>query len=581
MVIKGNEGDMTSELGARQTERQFLGDDKAISNQPMVSVTIPFLNPGEYFEATIRSVFAQTYKNWELLLLDDGSTDNSTVIAQNYAERYPNQVRYFEHEGHQNRGLSATRNLGISKAQGEYIAFLDADDIWLAQKLEKQVVILGNFPEAAMVYSSTLMWYSWTGNRQDIRYERQRTLGVKPDSLIRPPILLALLLQNKAETPGTCSMLARREIVEEVGGFEDSFKTMYEDQVFLSKVWIKAPVFVQSGCWDRYRQHNASLCYVAEAMGEYNQHKPNPAQFAFFKWLEQYLAEQNVQDTEVWAALHAQLLVYQQPHKSQLSKQFGNQGKKMKQILKSITKQMLPASVQARLRSQIKGTEYCPPTGEIKFGNLRRTTPISQNFGYDRGSPIDRYYIERFLTQQAGQIQGRVLEIGDREYTVRFGGDRVTQSDVLHITEGNPEATIIADLAENADHIPSDAFDCLVLTQTLQMIYDVRAAVKTVYRILKPGGVALVTHPGVTCLSIDQWRDYWCWSFTTSSTEKLFEEFFPKANLQIEAYGNVLSATSFLQGIAAEELTSQELDYRDPNYQQIITAIAVKPELMS
>ena len=129
MVINGNEGAMTSDLGARQTERQFLGNDKGISSQPMVSVTIPFLNPGEYFEATIRSVLAQTYKNWELLLLDDGSTDNSTAIAQNYAERYPNQVRYFEHEGHQNRGLSATRNLGISKAQGEYIAFLDADDI--------------------------------------------------------------------------------------------------------------------------------------------------------------------------------------------------------------------------------------------------------------------------------------------------------------------------------------------------------------------------------------------------------------------------------------------------------------------
>ncbi len=142
-----------------------------------------------------------------------------------------------------------------------------------------------------------------------------------------------------------------------------------------------------------------------------------------------------------------------------------------------------------------------------------------------------------------------------------------------------PEATIVADLAENSEHIPSDAFDCIILTQTLQMIYDVRAAVKTVHRILKPGGVALVTHPGVCCVSVDRWKDYWCWAFTTLSTEKLFEEFFPKTHLQIEFYGNVLSATAFLQGIATEELKTQELDYRDPNYQQIITVKAVKPEI--
>ena len=549
-----------------------------MSNQPLVSVIVPFLNPGEYFEAAIESIFAQTYATWELLLIDDGSTDISTQIARNYAERYPNQVHYLEHEGHQNRGASAARNLGISKAEGDYIAFLDADDIWLAQKLEKQVAILMTLPEVAMVYGSTLMWHSWTGNPQDIQYDHQRILGVKPDSLVKPPTLLTLLLKNEAKTPGTCSILVRREIVNEVGGFEESFPTMYDDQVFLTKVWLKALVFVESGCWDRYRQHSASTCHVAEAMGQYNPVGPSQSQFAFLKWVEQYLAEQNVQDAEVWAALHDTLLMYRQLHKSQFSNRSKNKGKQVKQILKSIAKQALPASVQARLRAQIQGTEYCPPAGEVQFGSLRRTTPISQNFGYDRGFPIDRYYIEKFLTQQAAQIRGRVLEVGDREYTVKFGGDRVIHSDVLHITDSNPQATIIADLAQNADHIPSDAFDCIVLTQTLQMIYDVQAALKTVYRILKPGGVALVTLPGVSYISVDQWKDYWNWAFTTLSTEKLFEEFFPKANLQIESYGNVLSAISFLQGIAAEELQSQELDYRDPRYQQIITVKAVKPE---
>lgn len=250
----------------------------------------------------------------------------------------------------------------------------------------------------------------------------------------------------------------------------------------------------------------------------------------------------------------------------------------MKQIIKSLAKQTLPPLVQAKIRAQRQGKKCFPPLGEVQFGDLRSTTPISLEFGYDRGSPIDRYYIENFLTQQAEQVRGRVLEIGERTYTLRFGGDRVTQSDVLHVIEGNPQATIVADLAENADHIPSDAFDCIILTQTLQMIYDVKAAVKTIYRILKPGGVALVTIPGVSYVSLDQWKDYWHWAFTTLSTKKLFGEFFPQSNLEIELHGNVLSSTAFLQGIAAEELKSQELNYQDPRYPIIITLKAVKPK---
>ncbi|MBF2004216.1 MAG: methyltransferase domain-containing protein [Chlorogloeopsis fritschii C42_A2020_084] len=249
----------------------------------------------------------------------------------------------------------------------------------------------------------------------------------------------------------------------------------------------------------------------------------------------------------------------------------------MKAVIKSIARQVIPASVRIKLKSQLEGVEYTPPVGEIKFGNLRRVKPISQHFGYDRGLPIDRYYIENFLSLQAEDIHGRVLEIGDNFYTTKFGGDHVTKSDVLHVKEGNPDATIVGDLA-NADNIPSDAFDCLVLTQTLHLIYDIRAALKTIYRILKPGGVALITVPGISQISVDEWKDYWCWSFTAISVQRLFKEFFSQENVQFDTYGNVLAATSFLQGLATEELEKQELDVRDPSYQVLITVRAVKPE---
>ena len=249
-----------------------------------------------------------------------------------------------------------------------------------------------------------------------------------------------------------------------------------------------------------------------------------------------------------------------------------------KQILKLIAQRALPAPVHRWLGSQLQGANYRPPTGMVNFGSLRRLKPISPAFGYDRGLPIDRYYLENFLAHHADDIKGRVLEIGDNSYTRKFGGDRVTKSDVLHIMEGNSEATIVGDLT-SADHIPSDAFDCFVLTQTLHLIYDVKVALKTIHRILKPGGVLLATFPGISQIANDQWGDYWYWGFTTLSARRMFEEVFPTANLKIETYGNVLSATAFLQGVATQELSQQELDYRDRAYEVIIAVNAVKPQV--
>lgn len=212
----------------------------------------------------------------------------------------------------------------------------------------------------------------------------------------------------------------------------------------------------------------------------------------------------------------------------------------------------------------------------VRWGTLRRLTPVSRVFGFDRGLCIDRYYIERFLSACASDIRGRVLEIGDDAYTRKFGGERVTKSDVLHVVEGNPKATLVADLT-CADHIPSDTFDCIIFTQTLQFIYNVRAALRHLHRILKPGGVLLATFPGISQISrydMDRWGDYW--RFTDASARRLFGDVFGAENVTVEAYGNVLVACAFLHGLAAHELQQEELDYHDPDYQVIITVRAVK-----
>jgi SAM-dependent methyltransferase len=214
--------------------------------------------------------------------------------------------------------------------------------------------------------------------------------------------------------------------------------------------------------------------------------------------------------------------------------------------------------------------------GPIELGKLDRTEPISENFGYIRGKPIDRYYIDSFLSQNMNFIHGRVLEVSNNTYTKKFGGTKVEQSDILHATEGNSRATIISDLTK-ANNIPSDTFDCIILTQTLQFIYDTRSAVKHLYRILKPNGVLLATMSGISQISsydMEHWGEYW--RFTTASAQRLFEEEFLPHNIEVKAYGNVLAATAFLYGLAVEDLKSERLNYHDPGYQMVITVRASK-----
>jgi SAM-dependent methyltransferase len=217
-----------------------------------------------------------------------------------------------------------------------------------------------------------------------------------------------------------------------------------------------------------------------------------------------------------------------------------------------------------------------PAVGEVQFGDLRSVAPISRHWGFDRGLPIDRYYIEGFLARCAGDVRGRVLEIGDATYTRRFGEGRVTRSDVLHVTGDGTAATIVGDLA-GGEQIPGNAFDCLIVTQTLQFIYDFRAAMGTMFRALAPGGVLLLTVPGLSQTTDKDWRDSWFWLFTPVSLRRLAAEAFPEGSFAVESHGNVLAAISFLHGVAAQELSREELAVQDSDYPVTLALRAVKP----
>jgi SAM-dependent methyltransferase len=202
--------------------------------------------------------------------------------------------------------------------------------------------------------------------------------------------------------------------------------------------------------------------------------------------------------------------------------------------------------------------------------------PLSRAFGGDRGLPLDRYYIEGFLGHHAADVRGRVAEIGDSVYTHRFGGHRVMRSDIVDTPDSaNPHATVRVDLQQEGAMEPH-RFDCMIVTQTLHMIYDIRGAVASIHRALAPGGVVLATVPGITAIDAVDGPEKWFWAMTQSAARRLFEEKFGTAGVQVEQFGNVLSATAFLQGLAFEEVDRRSLDVVDPLYPVITGIRAVK-----
>jgi glycosyltransferase involved in cell wall biosynthesis len=268
------------------------------NQKKLVSVIICFFNANKFLKEAIESVFAQTYKNWELFLIDDGSTDGSIKIALEYAKQYPQKVTYLEHDNHKNLGLSASRNLGINKSHGEYIAFLDADDVWLPQKLKEQIEIMDAHPEVTMVYGPALYWFSWT--EKPTGKDCVQNLDIEYDTMAKPPVPLRKLLQSYGAAPLPSCLLVRRKVINLRGGFEELFINVMEDQVFLIKIFATELVFVSKEIWYKYRRRADSMCYSM------NDETWEHTLKHFWKWTKQYLTNKGVKDKKIWLIVDKQ-----------------------------------------------------------------------------------------------------------------------------------------------------------------------------------------------------------------------------------------------------------------------------------
>jgi SAM-dependent methyltransferase len=434
------------------------------------------------------------------------------------------------------------------------MVFLDADDRLLPEALEAGLECFHAHPECAFV----------SGRARVIAADGSLLKQRQPHVIEEDPYL-ALLRGNYIGMNAT--VMYRRATLQSVGGFNSSVK-LAEDYDLYFRIASKFPVNQHDRVIAEYRRHETNMSRnpglmlkaTIEVLRSQRRH---------IKGNKLYRKAYNA-GVKNWRSWYGDWLVEYvrtRTRKGEWKRAMEGTYLLFRYYPRGL---MLLLSGRGHMKRQPQKTG-----GRVSFGSLRRTTPISRQFGFDRGQPIDRYYIEKFLAYHANDIRGRVLEIGDASYTRRFGGNRVTLGDVLHVTQGNPQATIVADLTR-ADHIPSDAFDCIVLTQTLHHIYDVRSAIRTIQRILKPGGVLLATFPGISQIATDEWGSSWYWAFTSQSARRLSEEVFPAENVKVEAHGNVLTAISFLHGLAVEELHQEELDSREPGYEVLITLRAVK-----
>jgi glycosyltransferase involved in cell wall biosynthesis len=279
------------------------------SYNPFVSVVTPFYNGEIYLVETIESVIRQEYANWELLLIDDGSSDGATRIAKSYSSKYPGKIYYLEHDNHANKGPSASRNLGMAKASGELLAFLDSDDYWLPEKLKIQVELLKQYPDATALCEATKFWSSWSDHKN-----KDVVLQVAKDvnKLYYAPDLASLVYPlGKGSGFCTCGLIVKKKLLDKIGGFDEGFtgkNQLYEDQVLFVKLYLHANVYISSECNNFYRQRPDSLMH-----GLYTEGYSLQGKLFFLDWLKAYLEKKSIMDKDIYRALKKAYMPYRYP----------------------------------------------------------------------------------------------------------------------------------------------------------------------------------------------------------------------------------------------------------------------------
>lgn len=520
---------------------------EASAPAPLVTFVVPTYDYARFLPEALASIVAQDAAAIEVIVVDDGSTDDPATVLRDFP-----QVRLIRQE---NRGLAAARNVGLEAASGTFITFVDADDRLLPGAIAIWLNLFRTRPECGFVH----------GSYRSVDRQWQKIWQPHPVNLDDQGFEILLAQGNRIGCPAT--VMYRRDHVLEVGGFDETL-TANEDYDLYLRMLQRFPASSSDRKVAEYRYHDSNMSGDCRRM---------------LITGRRVVAKHSAtcrRDTDLRNAYAAGLAGIQRYWiRAQLrgiKDASGDRPRQRKAVRNSL--RLLPLAPGLFVRECTAVVAELVGRGrplKVDWGQLRRTEPVSRDFGYSRGTPVDRFYIEHFLSANSADVRGAVLEIKDPGYTHRFGDERVTRRDVLDIDSANPKATIVADLNDHSA-LPSERFDCVIFTQTLQLVYNYRAALSTLARSLKPGGVLLLTVPGITPIAHQDLGDTWYWSFTRVAIERLIKDIMPDAEMRVESHGNVLAATALLQGIAVEDVKAQELAVRDPDYPVIITARVVR-----
>jgi glycosyltransferase involved in cell wall biosynthesis len=306
-----------------------VSSEAVAGGRPQVSVVLIFLNAASFLEEAIASVVAQSFTEWELLLVDDGSTDASTAIALRWAAARPDQVRYVEHPGHGNLGMSAARNLGLREARAELVTFLDADDVLRPPALQALVAVLASEPRVCMAYAPLEYWYSWKDTREGGPRDFVQPLGVPTGSVIEPPELLSRFLARQAAVPS--GIIVRVDAARRVGGFEETFRGMYEDQAFCAKLCLRWPVATGRYAGYRYRQHPESSSARADRSGHHEFGRED-----FLSWLQNYLSKEGCRDAALLSTVRREIWWLKHPRLQRLVR-------RLRRVIRRIVQRIAPS----------------------------------------------------------------------------------------------------------------------------------------------------------------------------------------------------------------------------------------------
>jgi peptidoglycan/xylan/chitin deacetylase (PgdA/CDA1 family) len=493
-----------------------------------IAVVITCRDLGRTLLEAIQSVERQTRPAAEIVVIDDGSSD---VYTRQVLERLEREgTRVVRGGGH---GASSARNLGATLTSSEYLVCLDADDFFEPTYFEAAAARLDGNPELDFI-SCALR-------------------GFGAASYVWSPSLTTFVDAAATNAVPHASTMIRRRFWQKIGGFDESIPSFE-----LLDFWASA---IEQGARGEVLEQPFLNYRVRTGSG----YRRSIQTTAYRSLLEQFYAKHRAaveRDARGLIVAKEAFLLAQRNHRDALEARARTLEGELSQLQTEIAVTVQTLAAQGLPR--------------VVWGDLEGVQPLSRDWGRDRGTPVDRVYIEAFLARHQPDIRGRVLEIKEPMYTERFGGSAVTSCDVLDIDRTNPRATIIADL-RSADAIAPSTYDCIILTQTLHVIDDMHAVLGECRRILKPGGVLLVTAPHVSRIDPTSGLDGDHWRLTEASARKVFAGTFAPDSFEVATYGNVKACAAFLYGLSVEEMAPADLDHQDSSFPLLVSIRAVKP----